>query len=244
MPVSIEALIDRQFRRWEHELRTLQGEPPHVVETPALLQPVLTVSREHGSRGAEVAARVAARFGYALLHRNMIDRICESTGYTRRLLQALDEHARSRLTQWLDSMLSGRLMDESDYAIGLLKTIRSIAALGGVVVVGRGANFIVGPDEGVHVRIVAPREERIEALRQRRHLSAADAAHEVEVVDQERRQFIRRLVGRAVDDPLGYDLVLNQSGRSVEVMADIVIRVAEEKFDRLRARPPVAVRER
>jgi len=237
MPVTIEALIDRQLRHWEHERRRSLG-GTHA-DVPIASEPVLTISRQHGSRGAEVAALVAERLGYTLLHRNVIDRLVESTGHTRRLLESLDEHTRSRITMWVESMLAGRFVDEHDYAVGLLKTIRSIASLGGVVVVGRGANFIVGPEHGMHVRIVGPREERVRQLVARKHLTEAAAAREVDTVDQERRAFIRRLFGRSVDDPLAYDLVLNEGGFSVESLTSLITTAAAVKFERLRRRSPV-----
>jgi cytidylate kinase len=233
MPGTIEALIDRQLRRWEHDRRNVRAGRV-AAEPVAQIQPIITVSRQHGSRGCEVAARVADRFGYTLLHRDLIDRIAESTGLTRRLLETLDEHSRSQITSWIDSLLWGKYLDEGDYAVGLLTAVRSIARLGGVVVVGRGANFIVGPEGGVHIRIVAPRPERVRRLMARKQLSEADAAREVDAVDQERAKFIRKLFHRAVDDPLAYDLVVNETERSLETVTEIVTVAAAEKVERLR----------
>jgi cytidylate kinase len=238
MPTTIEALIDRQLRRWEHDRRTTPLRPT-ILETPSAIQPVITVSRQHGSRGSEIARRLADRFQYTLLHRDIIDRICAGTGYTRRLLEMLDEHARSQVTIWIESMLSGRYLDESDYVVALLKTVRSIAQLGGVIVVGRGANFIIGPQAGVHVRVVAPREERIAALMIRKNLTEADATREVETCDEERVKFIRKLFGRSPDDPLAYDLIVNESGRDLDTLVNLVASVADEKIRRLRSTPAV-----
>jgi cytidylate kinase len=233
MPGSIEALIDRQLRRWEHDRRNVRaGRASAEHFTPT--EPIITVSRHHGSHGCEVAAKLAERFGYTLLHRDLIDRIAESTGLTRRLLETLDEHSRSQITSWIDSMLWGKYLDEGDYAVGLLTTVRSIARLGGVVVVGRGANFIVGLEGGFHLRVVAPRVERIRNLMARKSLSEANATHEIETVDQERGKFIRKLFHASVDDPLAYDVVVNETGRSVETVVEIVTVAAEEKIERLK----------
>jgi cytidylate kinase len=230
---SIEAIIDRQLRKWEHEHRHVHAGGP-VIDRRAMTQPVVTVSRQHGSRGREVAAKLAERFHYTLLHRNTIDRISESTGHLRRLLEALDEHSRSQVSIWVDSMLSGKYLDETDYAAALFKTVHSIARLGGVVVVGRGANFIIGPDAGVHLRIVAPREERIASLARRKGITEAAAGREIDVYDHDRDAFVRKLFHRSVEDPLAYDVVLNQSGRPVNVLVDLATAVAEEKIARLR----------
>jgi cytidylate kinase len=135
-------------------------------------------------------------------------------------------------------MLSGRYLDERDYAEGLLKTVKSIARLGGVVVVGRGVNFIVGPGVGVHLRIVAPLEERVRNLMQRGSLSAAEAAHEIKTVDQERAKFVRRLFHRSVDDPVAYDMIINESGHSLESLVALTTMVVDEKLARLGAGRP------
>lgn len=231
---SIEAIIDQQLRRWEHEGRMAAAGRVATV-TQIVAQPIITVSRQHGSRGRDLASRLAERFQYTLLHRDVIDHISVCTGHLRRLLEALDEHSRSQLTMWADSMISGKYLDEGDYAVGLLKTVHSIARLGGVVVVGRGANFIVGPTGGAHLRVVAPFDERIRNLLRRGSLSADEAAREIKAVDEERAKFVRRLFHRSVDDPLGYDVIINESGRSLDDLVRIATVVVEEKLARLKA---------
>jgi cytidylate kinase len=234
MPRSIESIIDRQLRRWEHE-RRIAAAGGVATRAQIAAQPIITVSRQHGSRGRDLASRLAERFQYTLLHRDVIDRISLCTGHLRRLLESLDEHSRSQLTMWADSMISGRYLDETDYAVGLLKTVQSMARLGGVVVVGRGANFIVESNGGVHLRVVAPLEERVQNLMRRGNVSAEEAAHEIKTVDEERAKFVRKLFHRSVDDPLGYDMIVNESGRSLDDLVKIATVVVEEKLARLKA---------
>jgi cytidylate kinase len=239
MTRSIDSIVDRQFRSWEMELG-IPGRKRPQHSRDELAHPVITVSRQHGSNGSEIATQLAERFQYTLLHRDVIDRLCESTDYSRRLLETLDEHAQSQLTTWVQSMLAGRYVDEGDYARALLRTVYSIARLGGVVVVGRGSNFIVGPERGFHVRVVAPRETRIGALVERKGLSRRDAAREVDVTDQDRARTIRRLFGRSVDDPLAYDVVVNPGDATAPQVAEWLAGAARVKFENLRPLEPAA----
>jgi cytidylate kinase len=85
------------------------------------------------------------------------------------------------------------------------------------------------------VRIVRPLAERTQSLMQRKSLSEVAALREIEAVDQERAKFIRKLFHRSVDDPLAYDLIVNEAGRSVDTVVDLVAAVAKEKIGRLRA---------
>lgn len=233
MPASIDRIIDRQLRRWDME-RTIGKGAAKPSEPVTITQPLITLSRMHGSHGAAIAARLAERFRYTLLHRDTIDRLCESTGYARRLLEVLDERSQSQVTNWFDAMLTGKYVDADDYVRALLKIIYSISQLGGVVVVGRGANFIVGPQGGFHIRVVAPREMRIRNVMERRDVIHKEAAHEVDTVDQERTEFIRRRFGHSVDDPLNYDVVVNEAETSPEAVLGWLEIAARQKFQRLR----------
>ena len=227
---TIEAIIDRQLRRWELE-KTIRAGHGREEEPRTRFQPVITVSRQRGSGGSIVAERVAERFHYTLLYRDLIERICASAGTVRRIVESLDEHVKPQLTSWFESILGTRYVDRSDYLRHLVETIRSIAELGGVVVVGRGANFIVGPDSGFHVRVVAPRELRIRRLMARDDRPEKEAAREIETSDHDRSGFIRKVYGRDIDDPDAYDLVLNTAHLSIETAATLIVNAAMEKFD-------------
>ena len=63
MPASIEGIIDRQLRRWENERRLPRAANGPIQPTIAI-HPAITISREHGSRGREIAAALAERFQY------------------------------------------------------------------------------------------------------------------------------------------------------------------------------------
>ena len=75
------------------------GDPIRITRRLRLYddQPVITVSREHGSGGSRIAELLAKRFDYTLLHRDIIDRICNSSGARRQLVATLDEHAQSQI---------------------------------------------------------------------------------------------------------------------------------------------------
>jgi cytidylate kinase len=137
-------------------------------------------------------------------------------------------------------------VDAGDYVKALLEVIYSISELGGVVVVGRGANFILGHDRGFHIRVVAPREVRVRNLVTREGMSEHDARREIERADHERDAWVRQVFGRSADDPLAYDLVINHLSISMESATSLVAAAAQEKFERLRLgaapAPPAAAK--
>lgn len=226
---SIQAILDRQLRRWELERSARESRTASAPPGPPM-HPVITISRERGSGGSQVAEMLARRLDYTLLHRDVIDRICQSSGMRRNIVEALDTHARSQFATWWEAIIAQRYADASDYVRWLLETVYSVAELGGAVVVGRGANFIIGPERGLHARIVAPREQRIARLVDHARLSRREAAREIEQRDHERAEFVRRVHGHDIADPAGYDLVLNTGALTFEAAVALLVEAARAKF--------------
>lgn len=229
---SIEMIIDRQIRRWELQ-RSLEEQPSDAVRTLYPTKPVITISRQRGTGGAIVAERLARRFNYTLLHRDTIDRICETAGYHRRIVESLDEHSKSQLAIWFESIITGQQVDLSDYARHLFQVVYSIARLGGVVVVGRGANFVIGSQQGFHARLVGSREFRIANIVAFDKMSPKDAAVSADRTDSERAEFVRQLIGKSIDDVLAYDMVLNVDYLPLDSVVNLIASAAMEKFEKL-----------
>jgi len=215
--------------RWEIERSRRIERKTSVPRRPQ----VVTVSREIGSRGSFFAGRLAERMGFQLLHREVIDAICASSGYRRRIIESLDDRFRSNLDILAESLVTGQSVDHSDYHRYLIKIVLSMARLGGVVLVGRGGGFILGPLRGFHLRLIAPVEQRCTNLVKYRGLSHEAAQEEIERVDQERREMIRKLFGQDIDNPHHYDLVINLAMLELEELIEPTVLAIKSKFERL-----------
>lgn len=226
---SIEDIINRQFRQWQLEHARQQQSPhPHIP-----LLPIITVSRETGSRGAYLAKLLAEKLGYQLIHREVIDAICHSSGYRKQMVESLDEHYRPQLHLLVESLISGQAVDHSDYVRHLYQVILSMSQLGGVVLVGRGGNFILGKKRGFHIRVVCPKEKRIANLMKYKKLSPEDATARINRSDTERRAFVRKLFRADNDDPHHYDLIINSEYVDFEELVPGLIELARSKMSKL-----------
>lgn len=229
---SIDAIINRQFRIWETQIaERKEAQKPHL-EPPS---PVITISRERGSRGAYFGHKLAERLGYQCLHREIIDAICLSSGYRKQMIEYLDEHYRSRLELTVASLFTGQAVDHTDYVRNLYYVVLSMCRLGGVVLIGRGGNFILGQNRGFHVRVVCPREKRIENLITFENLSRETAAAAIDQSDAERREWIHRLFKVDVNDPHQYDLVVNSAFIDTDEFVQGIIDAMHKKIARLKS---------
>jgi cytidylate kinase len=83
------------------------------------------------------------------------------------------------------------------------------AKRGNVVIVGRGAKFLLPKSAGFSVRIVAPMDFRVEQIVLRHGVSLAEARKRVRQSDADRQAFVRNFFHHDVADPHVHDLVVN-----------------------------------
>ena len=113
------------------------------------------------------------------------------------------------------------------------ETILRLAEMGNVVLVGRGANVILGHrPQAFHVRLVASIESRVENIAELKGLSKKKALGYVEAEDRARQRFIRRYFQVDVADPLLYNLVVNVDrvpiDEAARIVGDAVLARAED----------------
>lgn len=172
-------------------------------------RPVITVSRQHGARGGEVARRLAEELKLDLFDREIIQHIAEDAHLSERVVASLDEKDREALADWLSSFAGSSYLSPVGYLLHLTRVVGTIARHGGAVLVGRGAHLILGPGEALRVLVVAPLEFRAATVREREGLSERDARRRIAEVDAERKAFLMKHFHAESDDPCRFDLVVN-----------------------------------
>lgn len=223
MPTGIHRIIDHQMRKWEFEASARRESPRESPAKAPVVHPCITIARQIGAGGGEIARGVASVLGRPLCDREILDTIAREGRIRSQILELLDERDRSALQIWIEGILRGRLADKEDYLRALVHAVGSVAAHGPAVFLGRGVNFILGPARGLHLRVVAPVERRVEVLRDSRGLAETEARTLIERTDADRAAFVRRHFHREIDDPLAYDLVLNTVSTSPALCVDTAL---------------------
>lgn len=225
---SIEALIDRQLTRRQVLERAQKSRPvatsaEHVPETLR----VITISRETGSGGRLLAHRLAERLQFEFIDHQIVDRLVEDSGARERLIASLDERTRSGVIMWVEGILTGRYIDRTEYAQLLIKSVTALAEHGHSVILGRGGNVILGPRGGLHVRIVAPPEVRVQYLMRNLNLQAREARERVNELDEERRRFYAQVLNADIDNPNDYHMVINTGRTGLDLAEELIMRAWE-----------------
>ncbi len=222
MARDVHDIVGRQVHQWRAE--QLAREEQHTKP-----RPIVTVSRELGSRGEEVAVELAEQLGYQCLDREVVEEIARKSDMRRELIDAIDQQTRSFIQGWIEGVLTGREFDEGDFCKYLLVVVHSLSRMGSVVILGRGANFVPVDRPALHVRVVAPVEQRATLVMERYACDRVRAHALMKESDSTRRRFVRRLFDKEWDDPLGYDVIINTGRvpvkRAVRTLADAVKRL-------------------
>jgi cytidylate kinase len=218
---SIHQIIDEQVRKWEM-LRTEKKKEEDRI-------PVIAISREPGSGGRIVAEGIAERLGYDLFHREIIQEMAESADMSSRVLATLDEKGLSVLEDWISELVNERHLWPDQYLKHLMKVVGAIGKHGRAVVVGRGATFILPPEQRFSVRIVAPLEVRVKNVASNFDVPLEEARRRVLRTESDRRAFTRKYFHADIADPNYYDLVINTGRLSINAAQGAVLSVLERK---------------
>jgi cytidylate kinase len=198
---SVHQIVEDQVSKWQY----LQKEAPKAKEAVS----VITVSREPGSGGRLVAEGVAQELDYDLFHQEVVHEMAQSAQVSGQLLDTLDEKGLNILEDWIAAAVADRHLWPDQYLQHLMKVIGTISKHGRAVIIGRGANFILPPKKRFRVRIVAPRNIRIQNVASHFGVSQEEARRRVTRTDSDRKAFIRKYFYTDIADPLNYDLVIN-----------------------------------
>lgn len=198
-----------------------------LLERPAQLGPFLTISREVGSGGAEVARLVGLRLGWAVFDKELVEDLARRLELSPQMVELLDETRSDWFHETMLSLMNSRIVLQNNYLSMLGKVMHLAAYEGKVIFVGRGGHLLLPRDAGLRVRVIARREARLETYQAREGLEADVAERELDRLEAGRADFVRRHFRREPDDPYQYDMVLDSSMFGMEGCAELVCRALE-----------------
>lgn len=220
------------------------GRPPADKRARVDVFPrIVTVSREFGAGGSRIASRLAAELGFQLWDHELTVHLARKADADVNLVRAIDERGRDLIDEVVSTSLalgvrpfstvwgpSQTRVTGSQFRALLTRTVAELAERGGAVVVGRGANFLVEPDQALRVRVVCPLQQRIERYARVSQSDWTTAERHVCGKDRERERFVRQLCAEDGADPAHYDLVVNTRDLSEAAAAKLVLGAYRARF--------------
>jgi cytidylate kinase len=175
----------------------------------------ITISRELGSLGCEIARKAAEQLGFRLVQHELINQAARRAGTPEAALAAIDDLGLLGLTP---SPKANRA-----YQVAVRQVIEGLAAEGNVVIIGRAGQVLLKNKPGVlHVRVIAPDELRAQQISERYQVPLDAARAQIEASDRYRSRYLKRFYHVRWDDPKLYDLVINTAKMTAETAAGLI----------------------
>jgi cytidylate kinase len=218
---------DSSLESPRHGFQGDRAPPPPPPSVPAGL--TIAISRETGARGGTIGRRVGRKLGWQVYDQELLEYLIQESAVQQGLRESLTPEA----ARWLDVQLAelvatGRL-DDNPPIVSLARLSLTLGAQGQVVLIGRGAGFLLPRETTLHVRVVAPLNDRVAYLSQCLRLTLDEARERVRLRDARRSDYLSTYLHRPPSDVYGYDLVLNTSSLGEDLCADLVLQAARAK---------------
>jgi cytidylate kinase len=164
---------------------------------------VITISRELGSEGSNIAHQVAKALGYGMVDKKTIEHVLSQYGYVQ---FGKDYESAPNFWERMDP-------NKTNMISMLNRVLQAMASFGNVVIMGRGSFAVLGDFIDVlNVRLQAPLSVRIRRMMTERHIKDMDTAEAlVRESDKVRSAFIQSWYGIRWDQSDAFDLVIDTS---------------------------------
>jgi cytidylate kinase len=181
---------------------------------------IVTIEREYGSGGGEIAQQLAKHLGWKLWDQLLTEEIARLADCPKSIVEGREERTDPLYYRLFKSFLRGsyegslnahklKLVDSECILKFTEQVVQDAAKAGNSVIVGRGSQqFLKSRQDTLRIFLYAPKEDKFRRLLARGK-SEKDAEQLVDTVDQERADFIQKYFGVEWPDRAIYHTMIN-----------------------------------
>lgn len=186
---------------------------------------IITIGRQHGSSGREIARLLAEKLNYKCYDKEIVDEAANHSDFSRDLIDAFDEKRMSAFILHAGGYgLNENFRLNMQVVSAQFEAMRNIAEKGNCIFVGRCADYILRDhDDLVSVFILGDMDERLKCLERRQGLDEVEARKKIKEVDKDRSSFYRYYSDQTWGDAQNYDMCINSSKLGVEGTVQVIL---------------------
>ena len=180
---------------------------------------IITIGREHGSNGHDIARALAVELGYTCFDKEIVDTAAENSNFSKEILHSYDE---KRVSPYIVPVPHYLGLNESfrlnmQVASAQFDAIRSLADQDNCIFVGRCADYVLRNRENLlRVFIMADEDFRIQTMMRKQNLNEDQARKLIRQVDKDRSSYYKYYTDQIWGERENFDLILNSAKTGVE----------------------------
>ena len=221
---GISNFAERRLSDWEKHKK--EAKPAHDgIE-------YITISRELGSGGEEIANHLAELAGWDMYDKEILDYMSENMDVRVKTLESVDEQTIGWMNDWLIPFFTSKSnehVEQLSYYKHLSKVLLVIAQHGKAIIIGRAAGQFLPREKGLSVRIIAPFEARCERYAKENNISSEEAAAIVKKSDTNQQKFLKDFLHKDINDFKHYDIVINTEKLDIKPAARLLWRALDQR---------------
>ena len=205
--------------------------------------PLITISRQYGSGGSEVAERVATALGWHLYDNAVVDEVARRLGMSTEEVSAREERVPSLPERIASAMALGvpevmptvadlATQPSEERIVEMTKrVIEEAVQAGPAVLVGRGAQcMLAARADALHVFCYAPPDALASYVVTNLGVSPRGRTRIVAENNHQREQYVKRHWKRNWRDVANYHLCVNTAWLGLDGAAELIVQLARERF--------------
>jgi cytidylate kinase len=216
--------------------------------------PVITISKQHGAGGKDIALALARELGCEVVDKSLIIKVAQQARVGTDRVENFDQEHYSSIDKYLSGIFlanpalfgpgsfdfpatssAGLMADQEFFNAQKYLTltqalIKELYQKGNVVLVGRGGQLLLADkNDCLHLRLCAPLEYRIRRVMEKAGVGEKEAGEKIHSRDKSRASYIKDHYQRDWNDPGLYHLTINTQRVPVETTIALVKQIINNK---------------
>ena len=204
---------------------------------------LITIGRQIGSGGLEIASKVAEKLGIELYDKNLLNLTAKGSGLSADVLEKKDEKPvpANRFAKFL-GLRGSNYTDPQFYSAGSVlsedelfkiqsSVIEQLADEASGVFVGRCADYILrGRDGLLTFFLTADMLDRVARIASKRGITEEEAEKFIQIEERKRKEYYGYYTFKEWGDSSSYDICLNTSRIGVDAAANLIISLYHQIY--------------
>jgi hypothetical protein len=199
--------------------------------------PYVTISRQYGCDGYELGDLLVKKLNekegaekWRVYKKEILKQLAEDTGFAQEVIERERLTKPSLLRDFFRGMRGrGGIPDGFEIRNKITVMVRTVAFKGHAVIIGQGGTAAAADlENGLSVRIEAPREWRIARVSAREKLKRHEAIDRIDEIEKGRKH-LRKIYEEKNPREPAFNLVVDNSMFNIEQATDLIIFAMEER---------------